>query len=136
MGITMKECCVDCDAYTERAGKQDDSLYLDDAELSKFRQAIGLMTTIKGSMVMRPDDPIGMAQEVVEYVARLEKVAGDLNALIISAQETMTAYLVPDGIDADQAIERVIELLDGPRQREVQKAMYDALPKGGTNPCG
>lgn len=45
-----------------------------DAELSKFRQAIGLMTTIKGSMVMRPDDPIGMAQEVAAYVAALEKV--------------------------------------------------------------
>lgn len=30
MGIQMKECCVDCNAYTERAGKSDDSLYLDD----------------------------------------------------------------------------------------------------------
>jgi hypothetical protein len=30
MAIQMKECCVDCDAYTERAGKHDDSLYLDD----------------------------------------------------------------------------------------------------------
>lgn len=26
MGIQMKECCVNCDAYTERAGKHDDSL--------------------------------------------------------------------------------------------------------------
>jgi hypothetical protein len=46
-----------------------------DAKLSEFTQAIGLMTTIKGSMVMRPDDPIGMAQEVAAYVALLEKVA-------------------------------------------------------------
>jgi len=60
-------------------------------------------------------------------LTRLRKAVRDLNALIISAQETMTAYLVPDGIDADQAIERVIELLDGPRQREVQKAAYAAL---------
>ncbi len=28
MSIQMKECCVDCDAYTEREGKH--SLYLDD----------------------------------------------------------------------------------------------------------
>jgi hypothetical protein len=60
-------------------------------------------------------------------LAELREVVRDLNALIISAQETMTAYLVPDGIDADQAIERVIELLDGPRQREVQKAAFAAL---------
>jgi hypothetical protein len=48
-----------------------------------------------------------------------------LNALVISAQETMTAYLVPDGIDADQAIERVIELLC-----EIQKAAFVALSGG------
>jgi len=62
-----------------------------------------------------------------EEAKRLREVVRDLNALIISAQETMTAYLVPDGIDADQAIERVIELLDGPRQREIQKAAFAAL---------
>ncbi len=58
---------------------------------------------------------------------RLREAVRDLNALIIYAQETMAAYLVPDGIDADQAIERVIELLDGPRQREIQKAAFAAL---------
>jgi len=65
-----------------------------------------------------------------EEAKRLREVVRDLNALIISAQETMTAYLVPDGIGADQAIERVIELLDGPRQREIQKAAFAALSGG------
>lgn len=62
--------------------------------------------------------------------ARLEAAEAairGLNALIIEAQETMTAYLVPDGIEADVAIERVIELLDGPRQREAQKAAFAVL---------
>ena len=30
MAMQTKECCVSCDSYTERAGKHDDSLYLDD----------------------------------------------------------------------------------------------------------
>jgi len=28
--IRQEECCVDCDAYTGRAGVHDDSLFLDD----------------------------------------------------------------------------------------------------------
>ena len=28
--IRQEECCVDCDAYTGRAGASDDSLFLDD----------------------------------------------------------------------------------------------------------
>lgn len=45
------------------------------AEIERLREAIGLMTTAKPSMVMRADDPIGMAQEVVAEVERLREVA-------------------------------------------------------------
>jgi hypothetical protein len=86
--------------------------------------------TVYGDLLIRPlkvaistSSPCRHSEEA----GRLREAVRDLNALIISAQETMTAYVVPDGIDADQAIERVIELLDGPRQREVQTRAYAAL---------
>jgi hypothetical protein len=53
----------------DRVQAQRDELVAKNAAL---REAIGLMTTIKGDMVMRPDDPIGMAQEVAAYVEALK----------------------------------------------------------------
>ena len=45
---------------------------VDDAS-KPLREAIGLMTTIKPTMEMRADDPVGMAQEVVAEVERLRE---------------------------------------------------------------
>lgn len=42
-------------------------------ENAELRKAIGLATTIKGSMEIRSDDPVGMMQEVCEEVARLNE---------------------------------------------------------------
>jgi len=42
-------------------------------ECEQLREAIGLMTTIKSDMVMRMDDPIGMAAEVERYVRCITK---------------------------------------------------------------
>jgi hypothetical protein len=41
------------------------------AEVSQLYQALGLMSTIKPSMLVRIDDPIGMAEEVVREVDQL-----------------------------------------------------------------
>ena len=35
-------------------------------EMSQMTQAVGLATTFKPGMVMRPDDPVGMMQGVAE----------------------------------------------------------------------
>lgn len=44
---------------------------LDDEEVHKLLQAIALMATAKPDMVLRVDDPVGMAAEVVAEVKRL-----------------------------------------------------------------
>ena len=44
-------------------------------EASELRQAIGLATTAKPSMIIRPNDPIGMMQEVVADLAAYQAVA-------------------------------------------------------------
>ena len=46
-------------------------------------------------------------------------------AIIRSAQEILTRYLVPDGIDSARAISELFGLLDGPSQRAAQ-AKWDA----------
>jgi chromosome segregation ATPase len=43
------------------------------AEVEQLRYGIGCMTTIKGDMVMRVDDPLGMAQEAVRYVEDIKQ---------------------------------------------------------------
>lgn len=46
--------------------------------------------------------------------------ASKLDALVRQCQAVMVEYLVPGGIDAEQAMARMIELLDGPEQRDAQ----------------
>lgn len=57
---------------------------------------------------------------------RLREAASALNALIENMQEEVRAYLPPDGIEADELINRLIYWLDGPQQRKAQRA-YTAL---------
>lgn len=72
-GLRIKQLEVGYDELRTVCNRQVSRLAASEARVSAFTQAIGLMTTIKGSMVMRPDDPIGMAQEVAAYCAALEK---------------------------------------------------------------
>jgi len=46
--------------------------------------------------------------------------ASKLDALVKQCQAVMVEYLVPGGIDAERAMARMIEILDGPEQREAQ----------------
>jgi hypothetical protein len=56
-----------------------------------------------------------------------------LNALVTDAQGLLEAHLYPDSSqDADQTVNRLLELLDGPRQRDVQKAARAALKAAET----
>lgn len=43
------------------------------AEIERLQMAIGCATTIKGDMVMRADDPLGMMQEICSYVATITR---------------------------------------------------------------
>ncbi len=45
------------------------------------------------------------------------------------AQAILTQYLIPDGIDAPEAINQLLGLLDGPDQREAQSAWDAAIAK-------
>ena len=59
-------------------------------EVEQLRQAVGLATTAKPSMVMRPDDPIGMMQEIVAQTAALlaeiEQLRTERDALLAVAR--------------------------------------------------
>jgi hypothetical protein len=49
--------------------------------------------------------------------------------LIAAAQAEVERYLVKQ-IEAQEVVDRLIRLLDGPRQREVQRRAPEALAKG------
>jgi hypothetical protein len=51
------------------------------------------------------------------------------DALIAAAQAEVERYLVKQ-IEAQEVVDRLIRLLDGPRQREVQRRALEALAKG------
>ncbi len=42
-------------------------------EIEQLRMAIGLLTTLKGDMLIRPNKPMAMAEEIVQYVELLRK---------------------------------------------------------------
>lgn len=46
--------------------------------------------------------------------------ANKLDALVRKCQAVMVGYLVPGGVGAERAMAAMIELLDGPEQREAQ----------------
>lgn len=47
--------------------------------------------------------------------------AGDaLNSIILQAQAILAAYLPPDGISKHEAINYLLDILDGPEQRAAQ----------------
>lgn len=58
----------------------------------------------------------------------LVEAVQETNRLIRKAQDILCDYLIPDG-DADTAISALLELLDGPEQREIQKKAQAAVAK-------
>lgn len=81
-----------------------------DAEIERLLMAVGLATTIKGDMVMRADDPLGMMQEVCQYVATLTTERGEARELL---RELWTA--IPPGVinqDRDW-VRSVREIVEG-----------------------
>lgn len=59
----------------------------------------------------------------------LKEVCSAQATLIASAQAILTTYLVPDGIDAEAAIGRLLALLDGPEERRVKALRLAAIAK-------
>lgn len=58
----------------------------------------------------------------------LEALEAD-DALIKKAQEILSLYLQPDGLSADEAINKLLSLLDGPEQRMAKNKSSAAIAK-------
>lgn len=41
-------------------------------EISKWVEALGILSTIKGDMIIDVDDPVGMAKQILEHVRQME----------------------------------------------------------------
>lgn len=65
-------------------------------DYTAFVQAVGLMTTFKPSMLVRSDDPIGMAQEVEQHVNGMQAVIADL----VQAIDYTRQYIGEDALPA------------------------------------
>jgi len=87
---------MDVDAWNTRP--IEDELRARIAELS---QAVGLITTLKPTMVMDADHPLEMAKEVAEYVnARIAELEAERRWIPVSERlpEDMTEVLVLHGL--------------------------------------
>lgn len=58
---------------------------------------------------------------------RLRECVRDLDGLVEHAQQILSNHLPPDGMSKDDAINMLLELLDGPDQREIQSRAHSAL---------
>lgn len=78
LGCVMQEDTISAENWNTRP--IEDALNARTAELS---QAVGLITTLKPTMVMDTDHPLDMAKEVEVYVsARIAELEGFINRLI------------------------------------------------------
>ena len=98
--------CSKCGhSYTDEEGPEHDC---HPPVLEELRMAIGLFTTAKPDMVMDPDNPIAMAQEVVAYVESLRTEIGRLREAL---DEIATTAVDCDGHrDAENLMKLVSEL--------------------------
>lgn len=70
-----------------------------------------------------------MCSAAPELASALDGTLG----LIRRAQETLCSYLHPDsGIDSDELANVLLEMFDGPKQREIEAAARSALSKART----
>lgn len=68
----------------------------------------------------RSDEENEANAQLIAAAPELQAAVTNFMSLVIRAQEILTAYSHPDASgDADEAIGSLLELLDGPRQREV-----------------
>lgn len=84
------------EGFAERASELESQITTLAAEAEQLRMAIGCATTIKGDMVMRADDPLGMMQEVCQYVATLTAERDELERLlkwIVGKDKEVLLYL-------------------------------------------
>ncbi len=85
----------------------------------------------------RYDAEVSIQAALAAYKAGTSRsVASDLlesggkqTAILRAAQEILTRYLVPDGLDASQALFALLALLDGPEQRSAQSSWNAAIAK-------
>lgn len=83
----------------------------------------------------RYDAEVSVRAALAAYKASASRfVASDLlesgnkqTAILRAAQEILTRYLVPDGLDASQALCTLLALLDGPEQRSAQSSWDAAI---------
>lgn len=72
-------------------------------EATAYREALGLLTTLKPTLEMRPDDPAGMASDIVEYVKdRLAELQLELDTARNEAHEAANAELSVDLEDMER----------------------------------
>jgi len=85
----------------------------------------------------RYDAEVSVRAALAAYKAGASRsVASDLlasggkqTAILRAAQEILTRYLVPDGLDESQALCALLALLDGPEQRSAQSSWDAAIAK-------
>lgn len=60
----------------------------------------------------------------------MREAGGELNALIVKAQQFLARYIVPDsGISDTEAVNELLGIFDGSEQREAQAKWITALAK-------
>ncbi|MFN8465461.1 MAG: hypothetical protein U0X20_07920 [Caldilineaceae bacterium] len=78
------------DAARAQADADEESLS------SQYVQALGLLSTIKGDMLVNFNDPIGMAKEIEAYVSELRQQAGGTEAQLDKVANDLRCYLAGD----------------------------------------
>ena len=70
---------------------------------------------------------LSAAAASLRAVPRVVEALNGTLKLLREAQDVLVGYLVPDGYDADKAVSALLELLDGPHQREIEGNARAAL---------
>jgi len=67
-------------------------------------------------------------------IQRLINAGNELDTLVFEAGRILSRYVEPEGISADEALDALIYLFDGPQQRAAQKAWREAIDAAGVSP--
>jgi hypothetical protein len=120
--LTELDCCSFCGREESQSHTEDCPARVCGGEyVERFEEAVKAI----GGGIDRRDAAI------TELCASLDET----HKWVRRIQDVMVGYLVPDGYDADEALNRLIEMLDGPEQRAIQGRALAALAKARGNPC-